>query len=218
MIFNSNSSEILTPINIQMLAILPYASIIEQTYSDYLLPPKQGIYKFGDLKPSIYNNRMYYVQQKMGNTVIRVPVTDFNTVEDTIVDEMDRIVIPSFMMKQKTKYLFNTPTIPARGAEIIKLLIEHHLASTSSWANKGNYIEKMCSFFKPENSEIVEELFLQRLCESLLCQVSNFVGNDSWNVYFVKFLGLDLCIEKCIDYRIYDWTLKEQQRLEDGLL
>lgn len=217
MIFQSND-QILSPISFQMLSVLSYAAIIEQTYGDYLLPPQPGIYKYGDLNPSIYNGRSYYVQRKNGNEVIRIPVTDFNTVEETVVDEMDKIIIPAFMMKNKSKNLFNEPTIPARGAKIIKLLIEHHLIRSSPWARKGNYVEKMCAFFKPDHVDIVEEMYLERLCESLLCQVEEFVGGDNWNIYFVDFKGLDICISKCIDYRIYEWTMQENQKREDGLL
>lgn len=209
--------EKMTPIGFLILNIMPYASIIEQTYAEHLMPPEPGIYKFGELKPAIYNNKNYYTQQKQGDRVVRVPVTDFNLIEDTVVDDMDRIVVPAYMMRNKRKYLFNEPAIPARGAEIIRLLIENYFARISPWARAGNYTQKMCAFFKPDQSDIVEELFLERLCESLLCQIQDFVGQDIWNIYFVKFMSLDICVEKSIDYRIYDWTMKKQQQLEDGL-
>lgn len=214
--FSSNGN-VLTPIDTQIISVSQYGSIIEQTYFDFLLPPQQGIYKFGDLHPSIVNNKNYYTYVKTDKGIIRTPVENFNTLNEAVLDEMDRVIIPAFMMKQKEKYLSNHPTIPARGIEIIKLLIENHIARMSPWASKGNYVLKMCGFFKAENSDIVEEQYLERLCESLICQVDAFIGRDVWNIYFVKFRGFDICIEKCEDYRIYDWTIKQNQQIEDGL-
>lgn len=212
-----NDVDLFAPIQTLLLPILPYGSLIEQTYSDFLLPAGEGIYKFGDLTPSIRNNKTYYTQIKSGDQVVSEPIVDFNNVENTVVDETGKIVIPAFMMRDKKRYLSNIPSVPARGVFIIKNLIEHHISTLSPWARRGQCMSNISKYFKRENQDIVEENYLERLCESLIVQINDFIGIDQWNMYFVKIKGLDLCIEKCMDYRIYEWTTKRNQEIEDGL-
>lgn len=110
-------------------------------------------------------------------------------------------------MKNKHLYLFPEPTIPARGLCVIKAMIEEHIAKRSPWTNSSGYTNKLKSFFLPDSVyDIVDEFFLERICESLICRVDNFIGNDVYNIYFTKMVAIDLRVEKCIDYRIYEWT------------
>jgi hypothetical protein len=65
--------------------------------------------------------------------------------------------------------------------------------------------------------ELIDEFMLESLCSSLIARVNQFVGEDIWNIYFTKLQAVDLRIEKCVDYRIYDWTRIKQEMKEKKL-
>jgi hypothetical protein len=41
--------------------------------------------------------------------------------------------------------------------------------------------------------------------------INHFVGNDTWNYYFVCINGTDIMVEKGADYRICEWYVMKQK-------
>ena len=191
------------------LPIFNYASMLERQFGEFLLPPRVGIYKIGEIYPCIEPNKLYYSQKLNRNqTYTTTPITDINTVTDTVTDEIGNVIIPLNMMKNKTQYLRNEPNVPVRGLIIIELLIKKYLESIAPWVKHSMQHGRIVSNIKPEHHAVYTDGHLEKTCESLFLQVSDFVGNDTWHIYFVKFVGIDLVIEKTIDYRVHDWTTR----------
>ena len=46
---------------------------------------------------------------------------------------------------------------------------------------------------------------------SIVNDLLEFIGRDTWNIYTTKRVGLDLAIEKGEDYRIREWMLLKKQ-------
>lgn len=188
------------------LSIYNQASMIEREYSDFIIKPPEGIYRVGDIYPCIQNNKRYYYQRKIKNhQTITAQVVDFNTITDTVFDENGNIVLTSFVMKNKEQYLKNLPTVPAIGLIIVELLIKRFIESISPWTKHSTYNSKITNCFTSEGVDLFVSGQLDLICNSLYSQVNDFIGNDTWHVYFVKFVGLDLMIEKTRDFRVIQW-------------
>ena len=189
------------------LPIYSHAVMIENQYGDFLKPPEQGIYKAGELFPSIISTKHYFSQRiDKFNRPVLTPITNFNKVTDAVVDEAGNLIFPFTVMKNKEKYLTNHPTVPSRGLLLIKLMIEKHIESICRWNRYSTFNNKILAHFTNEGYEIYNEGHIDKICESLFMQLNNFIGLDEWHIYFVKFIGLDILIEKTIDYRVYEWT------------
>lgn len=188
------------------LPVFNYAILIERQYGDFIIPAPVGIYKVGDIYPCIQNNKRYYSQKiSKTNQCNSCLVTDINKVNDTIIDESGNLVIPAYVMKNKEQYLRNEPTVPARGLMIVELLVKRYIESISPWVRHSTYNSKILNHFKPEGIDLFNSGEIDLLCNSLFAQVSDFIGLDVWHIYFVKFMGLDLLIEKSRDFRVVQW-------------
>ena len=188
------------------LPVFNTAVILERQFGDVLVPPAIGIYKVGDIYPSIIPNKQYFSQKiNKLNQCITIPITDFNKVNDTVVDEIGNVIIPRPMMLSKEIYLKNEPSVPARGLILVELLLKRYIESISPYTKYSMYNSKIMSNFKQEGIELFLEGHIDKLCESLYAQVSSFIGNDIWFIYFIKYLGIDIIIEKSIDWRIYEY-------------
>lgn len=214
---NFESDTLLEPIAIFIEPICFYADLIEKQFSDLLLPPAPGIYRVGDIQPLLDARRQYFVQKIVDGRIQQNPITNFSEVEDSVVDETGKLVISAHFMKNKQKYLSNQPTIPARGLEIVRCMIDDHIAKINPWAKSQGYYNRLCGFFSSREAviEIVDGYLLESLCSSLITRVNQFIGNDEWNIYFTKVHAVDLKIDKHIDFRIYDWTQMKRQEKKD---
>lgn len=210
-------TELMKPQSVFIEPIVMYASLVEQQFGQLMFPNKAGIYRAGEMQPVIVPERRYFFEEKINGVITMKPITDFQSVNASVVDENGKLVIAQHYMKNKEKLLFSEPTIPARGILVIKALVEEHIAKRAPHVKSASYSNKLKSYFLPDAvHEVIEDYFLERICESLLCKVDTFMGNDICNIYFTKIIAIDLCIEKCIDYRIYEWTLMKAGVDENG--
>lgn len=188
----------LLPIQSCIISITEYAALIERIYKDILKPPRKGIYKLGELHPTIYDNKRYWTI-KDGAIF---PIGDFESTTTPVIDEDGNVILSKYIMTNKRKFLSASPTLPVIGSAVIKALIEYHISTISPWTKTNGYKTKLLSLF----NDYVDEDHLIDLCISIIQQINSFIGDDEWNIYFVKFIGLDICIDKSIDYRIYEFT------------
>lgn len=200
------------PLEVMFLPVMGYAMLIEQQYGQFLLPPPEGIYRIGEADPCIYPNRMYYTKKEHANGHIeRNPITDFENAVDKVVDDSDRLIIPEYMMRNKHQYLKQEPTIPVRGIMMVEMLVNNHIATISQYSKYNHFTRKVESQIHPDHLNLSTDGHLERVCEPLLMQVNNFIGNDNWNIYFVKRIQAEIVVEKCCDYRIYQYHLGNEQ-------
>lgn len=201
-----NNLDLLKTSQTCFLPVFNYAVMIENQFGDVLMPATIGVYKVGDIYPSIIPGKQYYSQKiNKFNQSVTIPIVDINKVSETVIDESGNVIIPKGMMLNKENYLRNEPSVPSRGLIIIELMIKRYIESISPWVKYSMYNNKIISNFKPEGVELFIDGHIDKICESLFTQVSNFIGNDVWFIYFVKYLGLDIIIEKTMDFRTHQW-------------
>ena len=194
-----------------------YAILLHSQFGEYFLPNPEGIYKVGEVDPCIVPNKVYYSSfiRPDGSKQID-PITDFSKVTDNVITEDDIVVIPAFMMKAQSRYLSNTPIVPTRAVLIVMGIINSYLSSISKYTQRNVYgfvsHDHMRSCI--ETDDIIRNGYLERICEPLTNELGNFIGNDIWHIYIVTRNGLQVTVEKTIDYRIYKYHEDEASRIE----
>lgn len=201
--------EILKPQNVFYQHILEYARMIESHYDHLLKPYQEGIYIAGSFEPVIVASKQYFTHVIEKGVTVKVPIKDISKVNENIYNTDGKIVVPAYVMQNKENLCSNSPFLPTRGALIVLNLIKYEIASISRWENNQGYRMALNNSFTRDAGEVLDELMVDRLCESLTDQVKDFIGKDTWNIYFTKLIGVDVCVEKCTDYRIHEWTLDQ---------
>ena len=203
--YMNTDTDLLKVTGITCIQISTYAQLLENQFGTFLKPDLQGIYVVGEIYPRIVNNRKYFeYNTNIPNKSLSI-ITDFNLVKNAVVDEKYDLVVPKYMMADKEKYLSNTPTIPARCYILIDLIIKNHLDLVSQISNRRPNSNRILNILKDECQDVYEDGYLTRLISPLLDQVDNFIGANTWHMYFSKIVGLDIHIERTCDYRIYEY-------------
>ena len=189
------------------LSIIQSAYFIKDTYGDRLIEPVQGIYTPNSLDPVITPNGHFYTRDEYQRLQ---EIKDIDEVTTDVINIDGVTVIPAYMMQNKERYLFPTPTIPATEIQLIKCLISRKIGQINPWVKRGMDDRRVLQFIKPGHEDIFINDQLDQSLGVLYDQVTHFIGQDEWYIYFVKLRGVDLVIEKTIDYRVWDWTIRTE--------
>ena len=210
-----------------ILSSISSASLIDQQYGRFLLPPPKGIYKVGEVNPCMFLTKTYFHEDEKGSfftdktffqfsgkTIL--PISDIRLVKSNVYDETGKIVIPAYMMLDKERYLSSEPSVPYRGILLVELLIRNFIDFVSSIPGRRRYPGRIESHLIPEfiNNSVVDSL--EVICQSLFLQIEQFIGNDRWHIYYIKRVQFDIIIEKTIDYRIHYYNVQHSQENTDA--
>lgn len=208
-------NDLLNPTEVLFLSIYNQAVIIDREYSQFLEPPIEGIYKIGEIYPTIQLGHNYYEQNQTKAGITTVLIKDFNTVTGNVLDEAGNLLLTSNMMRNKLNYLKNSPTVPSRALMIVHYLIQNYIDIRCAHSRRSSAANQVLRNILPQHQDIFYDNHLENICSSLLEQVIQFIKNDTWFIYFVKFTGLDLVVQKTCDYRVYEWTMAQERANED---
>jgi hypothetical protein len=106
------------------------------------------------------------------------------------------------------KNLTNKPFTDTRLISVIEKVIDDHFYRlcpyTKTTYNSFN-IENLIldKYSEDEKISIADEV--QFTLASVMEQINEFIGLDTWHFYFTQRRGNALVISKTVDYRIYDW-------------
>ena len=202
-----NSEDLLKATQTHILPIFSMASLIEQQFGDFLKPAAEGIYKIGEVIPSMNLHGSYFSEKILPNRDrITIPITNFDNTISHVVDSKGNLVIPEYMMRDKKRYLSTVPTVPARGIILVEMLVAEFIESVCRHTKHRHFKQKIDQQLLDNGLFLHYEGHLALLCESLINQIQQFIGNDVWHIYFTKRIQQDLYVEKTIDFRIYEWT------------
>lgn len=198
-----------------ILNLLAFAILIEKKYFKYLRPPPKGIYLKNTTTPILKPNKTYYQKSDTYDIVISgnksysihpiIPVINISELSKTLLDSDYNIILPDYVMADKSKYLTNKPNLPVIGLSIIETVLislffnnNHNIAITNYLTNEG------IDLYNSGNLEIEE------LISELLYQCKVFIGKDIHFLYDLTFTSTDVIIDKLVDVRIYEWTLNKE--------
>ena len=198
-----------TPTSSLLLSVLNIANIIEACYGQYLIHPQEGYYLPHSLEP--IPTELYIVNK---TKTALIPYTgDIRKLTCSIYDKYSNIIANDSIMKEQEKYLFSTPKLPVQGLKMVKALVENRVECFLPWVKYQTSQRYIYNLLKSSDVDIFENGSLDRLMESIYQMLDDFIKRDIWFIYFIKYIGLDLIVEKTIDFRVKEW----HEKIESGL-
>ena len=203
------TTDFTTPTSSLLLSVLNIANIIEACYGQYLIHPQEGYYLPHSLEP--IPTELYIVNK---TKTALIPYTgDIRKLTCSIYDKYSNIIANDSIMKEQEKYLFSTPKLPVQGLKMVKALVENRVECFLPWVKYQTSQRYIYNLLKSSDIDIFENGSLDRLMESIYQMLDDFIKRDIWFIYFIKYIGLDLIVEKTIDFRVKEW----HEKIESGL-
>ena len=202
-----------TPSSQIIISIQNEAHQMQMQYGYIFEPPEPGIYLAGEVKPTIELNKNYFEMVTDNNNAKQlVLVKDINLVNGDLYDSNSTLVVRASIMKDKLRLLKNEPTVPVRPYLVIMGMIKFYFDSIAPYKKYNSQADKILQHIKPEFYDIYNTGVLENIMVSIFQRLSDFIGRDTWYIYFEDFIGMDIVIKKMCDYRVYDW----HERMESG--
>jgi hypothetical protein len=183
-----------------VIDLMPYIMALEDDpYLKALEPAPVGIYLPGNVEPFLKEGERYHYAN--GEQVKDIKEILKNK-KDIFNSEMVRVVSGKDLIT-KARFFKTEPSLPVTAYKLAVAVVGRYLSNLcrhTSGARNGHNLYK---YVKPEFHQLVDNDEYMIAFEKLLDRVMRFVGNDTWNIYFMKTKGASLIIEKGVDWRIY---------------
>lgn len=203
-----------TPDRIEAAIILPIlaqASILEANFGNILIPPKPGLYTPGRTEPVFTPSGEYYTKDLLRQEWVRVNNNALFSFEikEAVYSSTGTMLMNQRSMSAAKQMLSYHPTVPTRGITLIKAVVDNKIMSWCPWAKTGYTERSILTHFRPNITPetIIDDI--EVLLTDTISRLSEFVGDDVWNYYFIKFVGYDLVVEKGQDHRLCEWYEKK---------
>lgn len=184
--------------------------MLENSFFGILKPYSVGLYMPGEIHPRIVPGQQYFTIDRVGASNQLVPVIDLNEVKKDLFDNCGRIVATEYVMKNKSRFLTDHPTIPVRGIHLLKAIVDYKITEMSQWMSTGVTERTLRGCFVDEIQEDLDIDTVMVVVQNTVTELYRFIDQDTWNHYFVLLKDFDLVIQKCADYRICDWYERRQ--------
>lgn len=185
------------------IAIDLYNQDLHHLLKDHLVDTDTpNIYFKGSTNPIISKKISLYIANKQN----LVPIEDYDLLLEhptNVYNKDAEIVLRAEILEQHKKHLTSTPSIP----NSLTVMIESYLVTilnrmcvksmTGISYDISNYV-----------TDIDEDTVLDMIEEHYSNEISmlyEFIGTDTWNLYFKHRKNSLLVIEKSVDWRIYEW-------------
>ncbi len=205
-------NDLLKEINgILVVNLLDYIYPMADKFGHLFKDPEPGIYMLNNVDPVISAGMKVYTRKSREEDTA---LDNIDNIVDDIIDIDGRIIIPAPIMLKKRKYLSPTPSIPSRPLKVAKLIVEEYVDSMLAHGNPTDYETLAEEHLTEEGMVLFREGYFEATCSRLISEVARFIGSDTWNFYLFDLNNTDLMITKSCDYRVYDWTLIQEERAE----
>ncbi len=215
-----------------VLDLLQHAMALEdEPYAKALVAPEKGLYLLGSIDPILRDSEKYYYQSQMvadptkGNGVISfeasLPIKDLGKIAkfaDDVFDSRGKLVLTAKDIKAKGKFFRTEPTVPSTAIKMAITIVQRYLYILCRHTDHSHTSYRMEALVKEEYGYLIDTDKYMVGFERLLDQVMNFVGKDTWNIYYCSIKGTSLIINKSLDWRIvryYEMTLSNQENEEE---
>lgn len=215
--YNSISDLLREVLEIKLIELTPHVLGLEQELVDALEDGSQGIYLPNTIEPVFHQNKKYIISKEDGKDQVYVTTKDLWDIiqgkmelpEGHIYNEKgNSIMSRSAFMRLKT-YMSLGSLVQTKACEAAIAVVIEQLSELNPHTHVAERHYRLRSLVKPGFEELIENSRYQTAFDNLVLEVMRFVGRDTWNYYHIKVNGTTLVIEKGLDYRIYQWHLKE---------
>ena len=196
------------------IAIMDTAYNLERTYGSYMKPNPEGIYMIGSIDPVVPKGMRVYTNS--GKQILTIE--QFMQTNESIRNQDGRLLISAAMMARKSEVLFFGPTVPAQGLRMILTFSDYVISRRLQWIRSYAAQEQaILNLIEPGEEVLFTDGMLDAYCDKIVAQLDDIVIGSEWCHFNVRLMNCDLCVEKGVDHRIYEYHRMEYERL-DGCL
>jgi hypothetical protein len=188
--------------------LMDYIRELIEKYEHIFKEPEPGVYLVGEATPILKSTEFYYSESSFKTQTF---ITSLDGLEEAILDEDGATIIPTYIMRRKARMLSNKPTLPVRAIQIAFETIQDQIDEMLPHTPAREYGAAVKEHVQSEFHSIVSDGYIEASLTKLIHEVTMFVGCDVWNLYYFKLQKTNLIIEKGVDYRIFAWTLNQEQ-------
>ena len=213
--YNKHPEDLLKKVTSYTLVDLQHQSIkLMNEFGDVFVPPKEGLYLEGFVDPILKGNKLYYARKDFQKRKAIKSLDHVIDLDDDIYDDQKNIVMSRRFINNKKKHLTTRPKISISAIFAIRACILNYLYGVCRYARVGLRLSPE-SFIIDDFIDKLNEKSMESFFSEILEEIHDFIGEDTWHIYFCRTKNTVLVIEKSIDYRIFDWyRLKEQERFD----
>lgn len=204
------------PSDILVLNMLEHVGHILEPYaSKYLEPYVSGLYLKGNINPLLVEGITYYKDFVSDSQAKRDKLSfngiPFNSLAEImqcnkdVYDSRGNIVITAKDLFFNKRFIDIKPSIPVQIIKVAIAVVLEYLNSLNKHTNVNSINYNLNRLVKSKHRDLIVKEYYQTEFINLIDKVAEFVGADSWHIYFYKINGTSLVISKTIDFRIYDW-------------
>lgn len=197
--------------------IRSYADQIETNCGHILKPAPIGIYRNDQLDPAIVGGKTYYFKEGP----VMCEVAELDSLKKAIYDEKGELVIPYLLMQNKGKCLSNEPILPYRGSYVVKTLVDnligafaHQTRRSYSASTAEAHLKKHFNSHESLDEDAINTL--KDCCSNLLLDVEAFIEGHEWNIFFISLKGTIMRIDRCMDWRAWEWETRHGDDFRSG--
>jgi hypothetical protein len=205
-----NLQELLNKVTgVAVMDLLDKTSLIEE-FAENMVPLQEGLYSNTTHKMVFsHKTSQYYALDEAGNKTKLVTLKDFQRCKLTIINEANGFIQkPDLRSLTIRRNLVETPIVDYRRMDIVEKIIDDFLYGLCPHTKTTMNSYPLDKLLKPNLPEEKRERLINNL-ESMLVtvidEISQFVGSDTWHFYFTKRKGSSIIINKTVDFRIFDW-------------
>lgn len=198
-------NELLKPIATIIIDTAIAASALYTGLGNLLVPNPEGIYVRSRDWPIVTPEMTLFDTKGK-----RVNYSEIGELNEELRDIDGRTVFSSEIMKNKGMHLRLNGFYSVSAQALVRISIITQLKAlcqyTAVSCNESPY-----DYILPGYSHAWDEGWFDVYTEEIMKSISDFVGEDVWNIYFIDKLPQTLIIKKSVDNRIYEWTKDRYQ-------
>lgn len=214
--------ELTKPSDIIIINLLEHIGVIPEPYSSkYLEPYTKGLYLRGNISPLLLEGNTYYKDFKVNkdgkiNAVKFESLAEILLCNNDVYDSRGEVIVTARDLFCNKKFIDTKPNIPVQLIKVGIAVVLEYLNSLNKYTNVNSINYNLNRLVKSQHRDLIVKEYYQTEFNVLLDIISDFVGKDSWHIYFYKVVGTNLVISKTIDFRIYDWYRMKNESQSDN--
>ena len=202
--------KLLVPDEVFIISIEDDAYNLNNIYGKALKPNPEGVYLSSSLLP-VLRPGQELVEAVTGKTY---GVDNVMEAKNDLSNESGEVVISSYHLKNKNRYLSTKGFYPVSAIQLLKIVIDKNLRRFCKYSMPFTIGEtSFYQYITDEYKKNFNQALLEDFSSERLDQIYDFVKKDRWRMYFTRVRRNNLYIEKCVDYRIYEWTRQQYELL-----
>lgn len=200
---------LLKPEEVCVVSLKEPAHSLHSALFEALQPNPEGIYIKGQLMPVVKPGQKLFAL----NSGKSFSYDQIAEIQDDVCDEDGNVLIKKELMLDKARLLNYGGYYPVSALQLLKANVDLNLRRFCKFAVPFSNESTVLRYLKPGYKHILNEGYLDTYTNDIIEQLHEFIVKDLWRIYFTKVKSDNLFIEKSVDYRIYEWTKMQYEKL-----